>query len=106
MAHPPEIAALAESLGRAGRAAVDSSEDLLEGLAVLGDRTTQDAVDGLVDEAAGLLRQLAATCAELTLGLAGATGAPGAARAPGPVGGTPTTTADEPASSLDLGRWS
>lgn len=72
MAHPPEIAVLAGALGQAGRVAVDVSDDLLDGLAVLGDRTTQDAVDGVVDEAAGLLREVAAACQELTLALAGA----------------------------------
>lgn len=61
---------LAHALGGAGRTAARTSDDLLDCLAVLGDRPTQDAVDGLVDGAAGLLREISLATQELTLGLA------------------------------------
>lgn len=81
MVPPPQTAHLAQTLGDAGRTAVTVSEDLLDGLAVLGDRATQDAVDSFVDEAVDLLREIVAATHELTLGIAGGTTTPPSAAA-------------------------
>lgn len=102
MARPAEIAALAEALGCAGRTAEAASEELLDTLAVLGDRSTQDAVDGLVDEIAGVLREVSAATQELTLGLAALGGGPADDGSPRTV--TPADAAAPDASAAPAAR--
>lgn len=95
MARPPQISALAEALGDAGRLAAEVSEDLLGSLVLLGDRPSQDAVDGLVDGVAGVLREASASTQEIALGLSAIS-----ARGAGPTSG-PQEPATEVGRAVD-----
>ncbi len=69
---PAHLARLRNVLGDTSRAATDVGESLLESFPVLGDHATQSAVDDLVDELCGLLREVSLVAQETSLGVAGA----------------------------------
>lgn len=80
---PEDLTALGEALSTTGDHAAEEGEELLDHLATVGDHGTQAALEGLVDDAVDALRELSATCRELTLSL-------GAPSAPGPARSVPT----------------
>lgn len=70
--HPrtEDVLALSEALARTGEHAESAGDELLEHLVTVGDQPTQAALEELVDTAVDGLRELTATCRELTLPLA------------------------------------
>lgn len=69
-----DVLALSEALARTGEHAESAGEEILDHLVTVGDHATQAALEGLVDTSVDSLRELSATCRELTLSLAAGPG--------------------------------
>lgn len=84
---PEDIQVLAEALSATGEHTAAAGELLLDHLVTVGDHATQQALDGMVDDAVDGLRDISAGCRELALSLG-----PVAARASAPDRATGTGT--------------
>lgn len=86
---PEDLTELSGALSTTSDHCVLASEELLDHMVTVGDHGTQAALEGVVDDAVDALRELSATCRELTLAL-------------GPLGATDrgrTATASDPAAA-------
>ncbi|MGO1167111.1 MAG: hypothetical protein ACTMHL_10895 [Janibacter sp.] len=75
---PEDLTALSAALSATGDDCSVADEELLDHMVTVGDHATQAALEGVVDDAVDALRELSATCRELTLAL----GPLGAAESP------------------------
>ncbi|WP_068322205.1 hypothetical protein N5P18_11905 [Janibacter terrae] len=66
---PEDLTALGAALSSLAGHAVSADEELLDHMVTVGDRTAQAAVDGLVDDAVDVLRELSSGCREVALSL-------------------------------------
>lgn len=66
---PEDVTALSEALSATGDHCTTAGEELLDHMVTVGDHATQAALEGVVDDAVDALRELSATCRELTLSL-------------------------------------
>lgn len=76
---PEDLTALSAALSATGDHAAGADDEVLDHMVTVGDHTTQAAVEGVVDHAVDALRELSATCRELTLAI-GPHGAPDQSR--------------------------
>lgn len=67
---PEELAALAAEVSATTGHLAAADADLLGHAVILGDHTTQAAVDDMVDDALEALRELTVSCREVSLALA------------------------------------
>lgn len=66
---PEDLTALGEALSATGDHAAAEGENLLDHLVTVGDHGAQTALEEVVDAAVDALRELSATCRELSLSL-------------------------------------
>ncbi|MCT2292520.1 hypothetical protein [Janibacter hoylei] len=68
---PEDLTALGTALSAAAESAATGGEALLDTMVSVGDHATQTAVDALVDAAIDTLRELSASCREISLAVSG-----------------------------------
>lgn len=66
---PDAVAALVDALTATGDHCVANGDELLDHMVTVGDHATQAALETTVDTAVDVLRELTATCRELSLAL-------------------------------------
>lgn len=66
---PEDVAALVDALTTTGDHCADDGDELLDHMATVGDHATQAALERTIDTAVDTLRELSATCRELSLSL-------------------------------------
>lgn len=76
---PEDLTALSASLSATADHAAGAGEEMLDHMVTVGDHATQTALEGVVDDAVDALRELSATCRELSLSI-GPHGAPDQSR--------------------------
>lgn len=86
---PEAVATLVDALTATGDHCAADGEELLDHMATVGDHATQAALEETVDAAVDTLRELSATCRELSLALS-------ADAAPARRSSTDTTPVQEP----------
>lgn len=66
---PEDLAALGGVVSATAEHAATAGEQLLDHMVTVGDHSAQAVVDSLIDEAVDVLRELSASCRELSLSL-------------------------------------
>lgn len=66
---PEDVAALVDALTTTGDHCADDGDGLLDHMVTVGDHATQAALESTIDTAVDTLRELSATCRELSLSL-------------------------------------
>lgn len=66
---PEDVAALVDALTTTGDHCADDGDELLDHMVTVGDHATQAALEATIDAAVDTLRELSATCRELSLSL-------------------------------------
>lgn len=69
---PEDLAALWSAMSSTAEHAATAGEQLLDHMVTVGDHTTQSAVDGAVDAAVDVLREISTSCRESALGVGAA----------------------------------
>lgn len=71
---PEDLAALGGVVSATAEHAATAGEQLLDHMVTVGDHSAQAVVDSLIDEAVDVLRELSASCREMSLSLCALTG--------------------------------
>ncbi len=66
---PEDVATLVDALTTTGEHCADDGDELLDHMVTVGDHATQAALETMIDAAVDALRELSASCRELSLSL-------------------------------------